>query len=83
MNGYILVCVHHGHFDNDKTRCFETFEEAQREMLTQFEDARLRLREDGCHEVSDVHKREASIRLFMGGVHIGDVRWTIKKVKDV
>jgi len=74
MNGYVVICVRYGRFDNDGTRCFETFDAARRDMLAQLEEERCRLLGCGWHAESNVYEREA---------FIDDVHWVIREVENV
>ena len=74
MNGYVVICVRYGRFDNDGTRCFETFEAARRDMLAQLEEERIRLL--GCGwEVEEVVNESSAF--------IDDVHWVIREARDV
>lgn len=74
MNGYVLICVRYGRFDNDGTRCFETFEAARRDMLAQLDEERCCLLACDWYAEANVYEREA---------FIDDVHWVIREVKDV
>ena len=74
MSGYVIICVRYGRFDNDGTRCFETFEAARRDMLAQLEEERIRLL--GCGwEVEEVVNENSAF--------IDDTHWVIREVGDV
>ena len=74
MNAFVLICVRYGRFDDDGTRCFDTFEAARRDMLVQLEEERVHLLGCGWYAEPNVYEREA---------FIDDVHWSIREVENV
>ena len=74
MNGFVLICVRYGRFDNDMTRVFDTLEEAQREMHDQCEDERLRLLASGW---------PSSCTYDESSAFVDDIHWVIREVSNV